>query len=160
VNCRRRGFRALPIGLCPLCWDNTYYWCCDSYSTPLISQVWFKKKSVWNMPVGTSNSPCFGYKRRLQQCTNKVWWLVGKAHQTVVQKYRVWIRISPQPTADCHLQVGFHLRWYLAIGCPLGGDRGKKFMKRFYGPPDKKFFGLQIALILLAHVVHTTLLAY
>ncbi len=34
---------------------------------------------------------------------------------------------SPQPMADCHLQVGCHKRWdYLAIGCPLGGDRGKE----------------------------------
>jgi hypothetical protein len=46
---------------------------------------------------------------------------------------------SPQPTADCHLQVGCHQRWdYLAIGCPLGGDRGKESPERTGGPPKKK----------------------
>jgi hypothetical protein len=41
--------------------------------------------------------------------------------------------------ADCHLRVGCHQRWdYLAIGCPLGGDRRKEYPERTRGPPKKQ----------------------
>ncbi len=75
----------------------------------------------------------------------EVWWLLercggsfyGRCGGSLVERTRLFPKVpgsnpaSPQPMADCHLQVCCHQGWdYLAIGLPLGGDRGKENLER------------------------------
>jgi hypothetical protein len=55
----------------------------------------------------------------------EIWWL-----STIIPRNRVRIRrLSMQPNAESHLQVGCPLGWYLAVRCPMD-DRGRKNRKK------------------------------
>ncbi len=62
-----------------------------------------------------------------------------------IVKLQSWVRIqqSPQPTVDCCPEMGCHLGWHFAVGCPLRGGRGEyeqqgllhqKQLRKKFGP--------------------------